>query len=87
MNKLVRTIRSTTRQLAILTSVTGLTFAGDIKWAEAAEAGAGVTGEMPGELHVIMLFLLTLGVLAATLCRPQQRALVRGRPEIKRARR
>ena len=87
MNRMIRAIRSTSRQLAILVGVTGLTFAAGIKWAGAAESGAGVTGAMPGELHVIFLFLLTLGVLVATLCRPPQRVRVRGRPEIKRIRR
>ncbi len=84
MSKFAKFIRSTTRQLVILTGLVGLTFAAGIEWAEAAETGAEATSAMPGELHVIFLFLLTLGVLAIMIIKPQERARVRGRPEKRR---
>ena len=84
MSKFAKFIRSTTRRLVILTGLVGLTFAAGIEWAEAAEPGAGATSAMPGELHVIFLFLLTLGVLAIMIIKPQERARVRGRPEKRR---
>ena len=84
MSKFAKFIRRTTRQLVILTGLVGLTFAAGIEWAEAAETGAEATGAMPGELHVIFLFLLTLGVLAIMIIKPQERARVRGRPEKRR---
>ncbi len=87
MGKFTKFIRSTTRQLVILTGLAGLTFAAGIDWAEAAETGAETTGAMPGELHVIFLFLLTLGVLAIMIIKPQERAKVRGRPEKRRTKR
>ena len=87
MRQLHRMIRSTSRQIAITVGVIGLTFAAGIEWAEAAEAGVATGNAMPGELHVVFLFLLTLGLLAATVFRPLERVKVRGRPEIRRSRR
>ncbi len=80
MGKFAKFIRSTTRQLVILTGLVGLTFAAGIEWAEAAGTGAEATGAMPSELHVIFLFLLTLGVMALMVFKPQQRARIRARP-------
>lgn len=79
MSKFTKTIRGTARQLAILAGVIGLTFAAGIEWAEAAETGAAASGAMPGEVHVVFLFLVTLGGLAIMVIRPQERATVRGR--------
>jgi hypothetical protein len=84
MSKYTRIIRNTTRQLVCLVVVIGLTFAAGIDWAEAAETGARASGTMPGELHVILLFALMLGMLAHLVAKPQQRARVRGRPEKRR---
>ena len=84
MSKFTNLIRSTTRQLVILIGLVGLTFAAGIEWAEAAETGATATSAMPGELHVVFLFLFTLGGLAIRLVRPQDKARVRGRPENRR---
>jgi hypothetical protein len=74
-------IRNSARQLGILTSVMGLTFAVGMGWAEAAQFETASTGTMPGEWHVVALFLLTLGILAASIFRPPEQAKVRGRPE------
>jgi hypothetical protein len=84
MRKFTGFIRNTTRQLAILTGVIGLTFAAGLDWAEAAETGARATGAMPGEFHVVFLFLLMFGVLAVMVVKPPQRSRVRGRPEKRR---
>ncbi len=82
MSTFTKIIRSTVRQLFILTMLVGLTFAAGIKWANAAGTGAGAeaTGAMPSEFHVIFLFLLTLGVMALMVFKPQQRARIRARP-------
>ena len=87
MSKFTKIIRSTARQLVILTALVGLTFAAGIKWADAAGIGAGAeaTGAMPSEMHVIFLFLLTLGVMALMVFKPQQRARIRARPLKRRA--
>ena len=77
MHKLPTIIRSTARQLLILLGLIGITFAAGINWAEAATADA--TGPVPGAFHVIFLFLLTLGVMAHMVVKPQQRARVRTR--------
>ena len=79
MSAFNKIIRSTSRQLVILIGVIGLTFAAGLDWAQAAETVAGPADEMPSELHVIVLFLLTLGVLAASIMKPKERAKVRGR--------
>ena len=84
MNKFTKFICSTTRQLVILTGLTGLTFAAGIEWAQAAETGTSTASAMPGELHVVFLFLLTLGRLIVMAIRPQEQAKVRGRPEKRR---
>ena len=86
MSTFTKIIRSTVRQLFILTMLVGLTFAAGIKWAEAAGTGAGAeaTGAMPSEIHVIFLFLLTLGVMAHMVIKPQQRARIRARPQKRR---
>lgn len=78
-------IRKITRQLVILTGLIGVTFAAGIDWAQAAETGAETTGAMPGEFHVVFLFLLTLGVMALMVIKPQQRARIRARPTKRRA--
>ena len=80
MSKYTRIIRNTTRQLVCLIAVIGLTFAAGIDWAEAAETSAKTSEAMPSQLHVILLFVLTLGLLAHLVAKPQQRARVRGRP-------
>jgi len=89
MRNFTNLIRSTTRQLVILTALAGLTFAAGIQWAEAAEAGsrAATANAMPSEIHVVFLFLVTLGALAVVLSRPQERVKVRGRADKRRARR
>lgn len=79
MSKVNGIFRSIPRQLAILTGVIGLTFAAGIDWARAAEPGAAATSAMPGEMHVIFLFLLALGVLAASVFKPRKRARAKGR--------
>ncbi len=84
MKKFIKLIRSTTRQLVTLTGLTGLTFAAGIDWAQAAETGTSTASAMPGELHVVFLFLLTLGGLIVMAIRPQEQAEVRGRPEKRR---
>jgi hypothetical protein len=84
MSKFPKFIRGTIRQLVILTGLAGLTFAAGINWAEAAETGAKAAAAVPSELHVIFLFLLTLGVLGLMVIKPQERARMRGRPEKRR---
>ena len=84
MKKFTKLMRSTTRQLVTLTGLAGLTFAAGIEWAQAAETGTGTAGAMPGELHVVFLFLLTLGGLFVMAIRPQEHAKVLGRPEKRR---
>lgn len=84
MGKFTGFIRNTTRQLAILIGIIGLTFAAGLEWAEAAETGTKATSAMPGEFHVVFLFLLMFGVLAVMVVKPQQRSRVRGRPEKRR---
>ncbi|MDA0653491.1 MAG: hypothetical protein O3C49_09480 [Proteobacteria bacterium] len=81
MRKFTGFIKNTTRQLTILTGIIGLTFTAGLEWAEAAETSARSAGGMPGELHVVFLFLLMFGVLAVMVVKPQQRSRVRGRPE------
>ena len=87
MSKFTNIIRSTTRQLVILIGLVGLTFAAGIEFAEAAETVAEASSAMPGELHVILLFLLTIGLLVIMVIKPQGRAKVRGRPEKRRTKR
>lgn len=79
MRNLTKHIRVATRKLVTLMGLTGLTFAAGIDWAQAAENSAAATGTMPGELHVVFLFLLTLGGLVFAVVRPQDEARVRGR--------
>ena len=80
MGNFSKIIRSTIRQLVILIGLAGITFAAGINWAEAAETGAAATGAIPGELHVVFLFLVTLGVMAFMVIKPQQRSPARARP-------
>ena len=84
MRKLNKTIRAATRKFAVLTGVTGLILAAGINWAEAAETSTTGASPMPGELHVLFLFVLMLGGLVMTVVRPQERVRVRGRPEKRR---
>jgi TRAP-type C4-dicarboxylate transport system permease small subunit len=81
MSRRIKYICGITRQIVILTGLAVLTFAAGIEWAQAAETGAATASAMPGELHVVFLFLLTLGGLAVITLAPQERAKVRGRPE------
>ena len=87
MSDFSKFFRSASRQIAILAGLVGITFAAGIEWAEAAETGPAASGAMPGEFHVIFLFLLTIGVMAHMVVKPQQRTRMRLRPKKRRARR
>lgn len=60
-------LRRTLRQIFVLVALAGLTFAAGVEWADAATPGGNTDSAVPGALHVVFLFLLTIGfVLHAT---------------------
>lgn len=79
MRNFDKMIRRISQQIVILVGVIGLTFAAGIDWAQAAGTNPGPANAMPSELHVIFLFLLALGVLAASFFEPRKRARAKGR--------
>jgi hypothetical protein len=73
-------IRRVIRQTCVLMGVVGVTFAAGINWAEAATSQSGVSA--PAQLHVILLFMATIGILVQLMAKPRRRVRVRNRARI-----
>lgn len=77
MTDMTTYIRHVIRQTFVLIAVVGITFAAGINWAEAATTQS--SGAVLNELHAILLFMATIGMLLQLMVKPRRRARVRVR--------
>ena len=69
--KQVSLIGSIVRQVFVFIALVGLTFAAGIDWADAATKT--MDPGVPSAVHVVLLFVATIGFVVHMLSRPQQR--------------